>query len=60
MLAVIDKVLDTILIVWEPASWVHAAKIAVVQNRRDIWVGHPLIGVLAPIRDAFSVSFDGS
>jgi hypothetical protein len=57
----VDKVLKTILIVWEPACGVHATKFSVVHHRLSVWVGHSrCIGAIAPIEDAFSVSFDGS
>jgi hypothetical protein len=61
VLAIVDEVLKTILIVWEPACGVHATKLGVVHYRLSFWVGHSLrIGAIAPIEDAFSVSFDGS
>lgn len=60
MLAVVHEMLNTILIVGEPARMVHATKLGIAQHGLRLWVHSLVVGAFAPIGDAFSVSFDGS
>lgn len=61
MLAIFNEILHTVLVVRVPAGWVDTTKLAIIQEGLRLGVDYALDGaVLAPIRGAFSLSFDRS